>query len=34
VLVAGAIDFTHPASADLFGDAVVAQLTADEGTLV
>src|SRR5579859_2138147 len=34
VLVAGAIYFSHAASADLLGDAVVAQLTADKEILV
>jgi hypothetical protein len=34
VLVAGAIDLSHAAGADLFDDAVVAQLAADEECLV
>jgi hypothetical protein len=33
VLVAGAIDFSHAAGADLFDDAVVAQLETDEQIL-
>src|ERR1035437_6547289 len=34
VLVPGTIDFSYATSADLLDDAVVAQLTADEKTLV